>query len=215
MATRKFNPARLGPFKEGTKVQLREACATEQPRLMARVVNQTGTTVRVDPPLEGMSLYHREDLVRARPYKQRPIDPAKDDETFWRRVNCGTSLLDCWNWNTPIVSDYPTCSWRGNTEIASRVAYQITFGVTLSTEEVIDHLCRNTKCCNPMHLQVVEQRVNVARGNWPSAVNKRLTHCKRGHEFTPENTRISKHGSRQCRACARERWHDIKGDKRS
>lgn len=27
------------------------------------------------------------------------------------------------------------------------------------------------------------------------------THCKRGHEFTPENTYVQKNGSRQCRAC--------------
>jgi Recombination endonuclease VII len=28
------------------------------------------------------------------------------------------------------------------------------------------------------------------------------THCKRGHEFTPENTRLDGRGSRCCRACA-------------
>jgi hypothetical protein len=31
------------------------------------------------------------------------------------------------------------------------------------------------------------------------------THCKRGHEFTPENTKRLKSGSRMCRACARLR----------
>lgn len=30
------------------------------------------------------------------------------------------------------------------------------------------------------------------------------THCLRGHEFTDENTRIARNGSRKCRACARE-----------
>lgn len=32
-----------------------------------------------------------------------------------------------------------------------------------------------------------------------------ITHCKRGHEFTPENTRIRKAGERSCKACCRER----------
>jgi len=33
--------------------------------------------------------------------------------------------------------------------------------------------------------------------------NGSKTHCKRGHEFTPENTRMTSKGSRQCRACVR------------
>lgn len=28
-----------------------------------------------------------------------------------------------------------------------------------------------------------------------------LTHCSRGHEFTPENTRLDRHGWRHCRTC--------------
>lgn len=29
--------------------------------------------------------------------------------------------------------------------------------------------------------------------------------CRRGHRFTPDNTRVSKNGKRTCRACAAER----------
>lgn len=32
--------------------------------------------------------------------------------------------------------------------------------------------------------------------------NKRKTHCKRGHEFTPENTFLLKNG-RRCKICHR------------
>jgi|GEM_PF-1391953 len=35
--------------------------------------------------------------------------------------------------------------------------------------------------------------------------NGAKTHCKRGHEFTEENTRVTSSGGRQCRACAVER----------
>lgn len=33
-------------------------------------------------------------------------------------------------------------------------------------------------------------------------VNGSKTHCKNGHEFTPENTRVEATGSRRCRTCA-------------
>ncbi|MGP3708480.1 NUMOD4 motif-containing HNH endonuclease [Gordonia paraffinivorans] len=35
--------------------------------------------------------------------------------------------------------------------------------------------------------------------------NGRKTHCKRGHEFTPENTIVRKGGKRACRTCVRNR----------
>lgn len=28
-----------------------------------------------------------------------------------------------------------------------------------------------------------------------------ITHCIKGHEYTPENTRINKKGARECREC--------------
>ena len=31
------------------------------------------------------------------------------------------------------------------------------------------------------------------------------SHCPQGHEYSPENTRLSKHGWRACRACQKER----------
>ena len=35
--------------------------------------------------------------------------------------------------------------------------------------------------------------------------NDGATHCKHGHEFTPENTRVSKDGHRECKTCKNER----------
>lgn len=54
----------------------------------------------------------------------------------------------------------------------------------------------------------------VRHGNHPSAVK---THCKRGHEFTPENTMPNGPGGRGCRTCNRERaaaWYEAnKGER--
>lgn len=42
------------------------------------------------------------------------------------------------------------------------------------------------------------------RGTPPDALHNRdKTHCKRGHEFTPENTIRTSAGNRQCRECTR------------
>jgi hypothetical protein len=41
---------------------------------------------------------------------------------------------------------------------------------------------------------------NVMRGEGVWAINARKTHCKRGHEFTEENT-VKRNGTRSCRTC--------------
>ncbi len=66
--------------------------------------------------------------------------------------------------------------------------------------------CWERSCVNPDHLEPVSLVENVRRGNAPSAINARRTHCKRGHEFTSENTSVSPGGRRTCRAC--KRAHD-------
>jgi len=67
----------------------------------------------------------------------------------------------------------------------------------------IDHLCRVRCCVNPDHLEAVTHRENILRGNTFAAVNAAKTHCPKGHEYTPENTRIHTGGRRQCIACSR------------
>ena len=69
----------------------------------------------------------------------------------------------------------------------------------------LDHLCRNRACVNPDHLEPVTHQVNTLRGETVSSINARKTHCKRGHEFTPDNTYITPTGQRHCRACQRRR----------
>lgn len=80
--------------------------------------------------------------------------------------------------------------------LAHRVAWFLESG-EIPQDKVIDHLCRVRTCCNPSHLDPVTQAENMARG-----VRAQMTHCKRGHEFTEENTYLFR-GSRGCRMCRR------------
>jgi len=47
------------------------------------------------------------------------------------------------------------------------------------------------------------RRPNAHHGIGRGGINKAKTHCKRGHEFTAQNARITPQGGRQCRACVR------------
>lgn len=74
----------------------------------------------------------------------------------------------------------------------------------------LDHACRNRACWNVMHLEPVTHGENVKRGRGAAFWRDKM-HCPRGHEYTPENTRVRPQSMgrpgtmRECRACGRER----------
>jgi hypothetical protein len=82
------------------------------------------------------------------------------------------------------------------------------FGGAIPTGLTIDHLCRNRACVNPWHMEVVTNRENILRGETFSGMNKRKTHCVRGHPFDETNTLYVRRAgapiSRRCRTCAAE-----------
>lgn len=66
---------------------------------------------------------------------------------------------------------------------------------------VLDHLCRNTSCVNPEHLEPVTQKVNIQRG---VNVGKKLNvspYCTSGHLYDA----VGSDGRRYCHTCKRER----------
>lgn len=112
----------------------------------------------------------------------------------------------------------------GRSFTAHRFAYEMANG-PVPQGLILDHLCHNAdascvggaacahrRCVNPTHLEAVPQAVNTRRGIGGVRAAERAaakTHCKHGHEFTAENTRLvaSRSGRlvKQCRACHRER----------
>jgi len=70
---------------------------------------------------------------------------------------------------------------------------------------ILCHSCDNPPCCNPSHLWLGTQAENLADASAKGRLKRTSTHCKRGHEFTPENTYLS-NGGRGCRQCSADRY---------
>jgi len=127
------------------------------------------------------------------------------EDRFWEKVQRGAG---CWEWQSTLVCGYGVFKHRVDGEWKSvkahRLAYELTKG-SIPAGLTLDHLCRNTKCVNPDHLEPVTCVDNVMRGNALPAVNARKTECKRGHALSGDNVYVAKTGYRTCKVCARQR----------
>lgn len=82
----------------------------------------------------------------------------------------------------------------GKNVYAHRAAYISAKGPIPDGYEV-DHLCGNTLCCNPKHLEATPPKVNNLRSKSYAAENAAKTHCARGHPYDEENTGYRKPGT--------------------
>jgi len=100
----------------------------------------------------------------------------------------------------------------GKLAIVHRKAYEDAYGPIPDGLE-IDHLCSVRNCYEPTHLEAVTHAENVRRGQ-AGKVQRAATHCKRGHEFSEENTWFdSKRNKRRCNACAALRQRKYRREK--
>lgn len=125
-------------------------------------------------------------------------------DRFWPNVE---KTDDCWIWTGRRAgsgSPYGNITTGRTASVyAHRFSYELHRGEIPDGLE-IDHLCFNTLCVNPDHLEAVTHRENMRRGRHFIGEKARQTHCVNGHPFDEQNTRRRKNGTRQCRACARE-----------
>ena len=125
-----------------------------------------------------------------------------------KRIDFTSSPNGCWLWVGVKTHDgYPYWGTTGNkTVYAHRFIYEQEIG-PIQKNLTLDHLCRVRHCVNPAHMDPCTIHENIARGDY--GWRKRLTYCKNGHEFTPENIYFAHNGGRngkgrrQCRECGR------------
>ncbi|MEU9705097.1 HNH endonuclease [Streptomyces sp. NPDC047981] len=121
---------------------------------------------------------------------------------------------DCWPWiGHRTAKGYGQFQIGGRKKRAHRWLVEWALGDVLEADIFVCHTCDNPPCCNPSHLFIGDAEANnrdkAAKGRHPGGFhgnqNQAKTHCRRGHEFTAENTRIDRRGYRECRACERIR----------
>lgn len=125
---------------------------------------------------------------------------------------------DCWEWKgRTMYKGYGLYHFDGDNVFVHRLLFAWAVGpIPRGYKTTIDHLCRNRRCCNPVHLELVPSGENNRRGkqqgftmnpnslaNLVSTRNREKTECKRGHALIGDNLHVTKRGARQCRACLR------------
>jgi hypothetical protein len=141
--------------------------------------------------------------------------PEEYKARFWSKVK---KSKGCWLWQAGTQNGYGFFCTRTNKiethHYAHRYAYEITNG-PIPAGKTLDHLCHNRdeacaggpacrhrKCVRPDHLEPASNVENVMRGKSPAAICARRKHCAKGHEYTPENTKMQSR-TRLCITCQR------------
>lgn len=154
----------------------------------------------------------------------------RQDMTWLERFFDQVEITEtCWLWRGPVDSrnGYGVFGRSQDGGSPHRFAY-VTFVGPIADGLQVDHTCHNLdlscrglggacphrRCCNPDHLEAVTASVNMQR------IYADRTHCKHGHEFTPENTRVRFHSGHgkivsDCLTCAREQNRRAKAKARA
>lgn len=201
----------------------------------------TPTKIRVRPPcsIEGCGKRHfghgycQMHYSRQQKYgdphhvERHMNDPAAN---FWQKAAVGGDS-ECWPWRGALdgagYGSFSAGGGRGGIG-AHRWIYEHTVG-PIAPEQDLDHLCHtrdkscaggkscpHRRCVNPAHLEPVTPLENWSRGRSMTVANRDKTHCKNGHEFTPENTyTYGNRTGRSCRICAARASAEYRARKRT
>ena len=105
-------------------------------------------------------------------------------DRFWKQVD---KTNNCWVW-TGNLNDHGYGRFGINYKrfYVHRLSYEYYKG-KISSELEVDHLCKNRRCLNPDHLELVTHRENLLRSPTIAAIETAKTHCASGHEYSKDN----------------------------
>lgn len=135
-----------------------------------------------------------------------PIPERIDESRFWASA---APIVPgrCWEWSGKRDRDgYGRVTIDGVTFRVHRIAYALAYG-HLRQDRVVDHLCRNPGCVNPMHLEETTVQINTARGVGPCADRARARLrglCINGHVIAEVGEHKQGRGM-TCAQCGRDR----------
>ena len=140
---------------------------------------------------------------------------------FWKQVDI-KGENDCWNWKGKgTKKGYARFFFNHKSKLIHHFMLFMT-GKYISKidryEKCTDHLCRNPRCVNPKHLEIVSFKENILRGNGITARKKRQKFCKRGHLLDKKHIVgwVWKHrGGRQCKRCGQDNQNKYRARKRA
>src|SRR4051812_41530336 len=119
------------------------------------------------------------------PRKPKPL------EARIKALSVIDQITGCWEWQgTKNSEGYGRITVFRKNRRAHRIAYEAFVG-PIPDGLSLDHLCRNTSCVNPAHLEPLPIKENILRGNGPPAINARKTHCKKGHLLSEDNIYVN------------------------
>lgn len=134
-------------------------------------------------------------------------------DRFWAKVRRGADS-ECWPWLASGLKNGRGRIWiEGKMILAPRVAKIIADRRWPEPDKLACHSCDNPNCCNPAHIWwgTVQENTRDAADKGLLYKPQQRTHCRRGHELTPDNRLTG--ANRGCRKCASERqkaWREAR-----
>ena len=113
----------------------------------------------------------------------------------------------CWEWTgSASQSGHGITSVGAYHSAVYRILYEMDRGA-IPDGLHCDHLCCNPSCCNPWHLEVVTPQENSRRYASRQTSN-RPDRCRRGHLYAEVGAVVCYRGTRSCKECIRQSYHN-------